>query len=80
MNKVSCLLAAAIACVGIPAYAEGPTYVQGKNIFIETGVDPVDRSPSWYAPMLNKPYAPFFEMLATKGTEGRYYDYTYTVS
>jgi formylmethanofuran dehydrogenase subunit E len=80
MNKVSYLLAAVVACVSIPAYAEGPTYVQGKNIFIETGVDPVDRSPSWYAPMLNKPYAPVFEILATKGTEGRYYDYTYAVT
>lgn len=80
MNKVSCLLAAAVVCVGIPAYGQAPTYVQGKNIFVETGVDAVDRSPSWYAPMLNRPHAPVFEILATKGTEGRYYDYTYAVT
>lgn len=80
MNKVSCLLAAAVACVSIPAYGQVPTYVQGKNIFVETGVDPVDRSPSWYAPMLNRRHAPVFEILATKGTEGRYYDYTYAVT
>jgi formylmethanofuran dehydrogenase subunit E len=67
-------------CIAAPALAAEPTYLQGKNIFIETGVDAVDRSPSWYAPMLNKPYAPVFEILATKGTEGRYYDYTYAVT
>jgi formylmethanofuran dehydrogenase subunit E len=80
MNKVSCLLAATIVCVSIPALGQEPTYVQGKNIFVETGVDAVDRSPSWYAPMLNRPHAPVFEILATKGTEGRYYDYTYAVT
>jgi formylmethanofuran dehydrogenase subunit E len=72
------LIAATTACG--PALAGEPTFVQGRNIFIETGVDPVDRTPSWYAPMTNKPYAPVFEILATKGTEGRYYDYTYAVS
>ncbi|MCX5810881.1 MAG: FmdE family protein [Proteobacteria bacterium] len=50
------------------------------NIFIETGVDQPDRVPTWYAPMVAKPYAPVFEMLATKGTQGRYYPYTYAVT
>ncbi len=71
MSKLSHLMIAAMACVGLPALAGEPTYIEGKNIFIETGVDAVDRSPTWYAPMLNKPYAPVFEILATKGTEGR---------
>lgn len=80
MNKLGHLLLTAAVCMSGPALAGEPTYVQGKNIFIETGVDAVDRSPSWYAPMLNKPHAPVFEILATKGTEGRYYDYTYAVT
>ena len=57
-----------------------PTYKQGVNIFIETGVDPPDRTPTWYAPMVTKPYAPEFEILATRGTQGRYYSYTYAVT
>jgi hypothetical protein len=60
--------------------AAGPTYRQGENIFIETGVEAPDRTPTWYAPMAAKPYAPVFEMLATRGTQGRYYPYTYTVT
>ena len=56
-----------------PASAGDPTYRQGENIFIETGVEAPDRAPSWYAPMARKPYAPGFEMLATRGTQGRYY-------
>jgi hypothetical protein len=82
MRKVSFLLGAAtVMCIAMPmAFGGEPTYVQGKNIFVETGVDPVDRTPSWYAPMLNRPNAPVFEILATKGTEGRYYDYTYAVT
>lgn len=52
---------------------------QGVNSFIETGVDLPDTRPAWYAPMLNKPYSPVFEILATRGTQGRYYDYTYAV-
>ncbi len=80
MSMLSRLILAAATCVSVPAFAGEPTFVQGRNIFIETGVDPVDRSPSWYAPMANKPYAPVFEILATKGTEGRYYDYTYAVT
>jgi hypothetical protein len=71
MNKVSYLIVGAVALVSAPSFGGEPTYVEGKNIFIETGVDAVDRSPTWYAPMLNKPYAPVFEILATKGTEGR---------
>jgi len=53
--------------------------VQGVNSFIETGVDLPDSTPTWYAPMLKQPYAPTFEILATRGTQGRYYDYTYAV-
>jgi len=57
-----------------------PTYRQGVNIFIETGVDPPDRTPTWYAPQVSRPYAPVFEILATRGTQGRYYLYTYAVT
>ncbi len=66
----------------VMAHAEmgEPTYHQGEDIFIETGVEAPDRSPSWYAPMVGKPYAPSFEMLATRGTQGRYYSYTYPVT
>ena len=60
--------------------AAEPTYEQGKNIFIETGVEAPDRNPTWYASMVAKPYAPVFEMLATRGTQGRYYPYTYPVT
>lgn len=74
---IACCLAGAFS---LPALAGEPTYVQGKDIFIETGVEAPDRTPTWYAPMANKPYAPVFEILATRGTEGRYYPYTYTVT
>ncbi len=61
-------------------FAEGEELrVQGVNSFIETGVDLPDTRPAWYAPMLNQPHAPTFEILATRGTQGRYYDYTYAV-
>ena len=63
-----------------PALADEPTYRQGEDIFIETGVDPPDRTPTWYAPQVAKPYAPVFEILATRGTQGRYYPYTYAVT
>jgi formylmethanofuran dehydrogenase subunit E len=63
-----------------PVLAAEPTYRQGENIFIETGVEAPDRTPTWYAPMAAQPYAPVFEMLATRGTQGRYYPYTYTVT
>jgi len=62
------------------AWSGEPTYRQGVDIFIETGVDQPDRIPTWYAPMVSKPYAPVFEILATKGTQGRYYPYTYAVT
>ncbi|MDE2121453.1 MAG: hypothetical protein KGJ64_12230, partial [Betaproteobacteria bacterium] len=58
----------------------GPTFVEGRDIFIETGVEAPDRSPTWYASMVARPYAPVFEMLATQGTQGRYYPYTYPVT
>ncbi len=78
---VGCLAAFAGMCP-IPASAEAgaPTYRQGEDIFIETGVEAPGRDPSWYAPMVGKPYAPVFEMLATRGTQGRYYPYTYPVT
>ncbi|MDY6973551.1 MAG: FmdE family protein [Thermodesulfobacteriota bacterium] len=63
-----------------PSLAGEPTYRQGVDIFIETGVDPPDRVPTWYAPQVAKPYAPVFEILATRGTQGRYYPYTYSVT
>jgi len=63
-----------------PALAGEPTYKQGVNIFIETGVDQPDRTPTWYAPQVAKPHAPVFEILATRGTQGRYYPYTYAVT
>lgn len=62
------------------ASAGEPSYKQGESIFIETGVEAPDRSPTWYASMVAKPYAPVFEMLATQGTQGRYYPYTYPVT
>lgn len=80
MSKPKHMVFAIAALIGMSAFAGEPTYHQGKDIFIETGVDGVDRSPTWYAPMANKPYAPVFEILATRGTEGRYYPYTYAVS
>jgi formylmethanofuran dehydrogenase subunit E len=78
---VSRLLFTAILLVcAFPSWAGEPTYEQGVNIFIETGVDPPDRTPTWYAPQVSKPYAPVFEILATRGTQGRYYPYTYAVT
>jgi formylmethanofuran dehydrogenase subunit E len=62
------------------ATAGEPTYIQGKTIFIETGVEAPDRNPTWYASMVDKPYAPVFQMLATQGTQGRYYPFTYPVT
>jgi hypothetical protein len=43
-------------------------------------VEAPDRTPTWYASVVAKPYAPVFEMLATQGTQGRYYPYTYPVT
>lgn len=75
-------LLACAACLLLPAHALAaePTYRQGESIFIETGVEAPDRSPTWYASMVAKPYSPVFEMLATQGTQGRYYPYTYPVT
>ena len=67
--RVCCL---SFGLVAVAAAAE-PTYEQGKSIFIETGVEAPDRNPTWYASMVARPYAPVFEMLATQGTQGRYY-------
>ncbi len=64
----------------LTSWGQEPTYKQGVNIFIETGVTQPDRIPTWYAPMVAMPYAPVFEILATKGTQGRYYQRTYAVT
>ncbi len=45
-----------ISVVGGLAVGE-PRRIQGQNSFVETGVDLPDSSPTWYAPMLKKPYA-----------------------
>jgi hypothetical protein len=71
--KLVFLLTAAIAMFYSSSWGQGPAYEQGVNIFIETGVTQPDRIPTWYAPMVAMPYAPVFEILATKGTQGRYY-------
>jgi formylmethanofuran dehydrogenase subunit E len=82
MSKASlfCLLILYSIFCPVTAWSGEPTYRQGVDIFIETGVDQPDRVPSWYAPMVSKPHAPVFEILATKGTQGRYYPYTYAVT
>jgi formylmethanofuran dehydrogenase subunit E len=80
MKKICCLVLLILVLSSFPAWCGEPTYVQGKNIFIETGVDQPDRVPTWYAPQVAKPYAPVFEILATRGTQGRYYPYTYAVT
>ncbi|MCP3955594.1 MAG: hypothetical protein GY697_25750, partial [Desulfobacterales bacterium] len=73
-------------CIGSLLIAPGaatagePVYRQGHTIFIETGVTFPDTIPTWYAPMVAKPHAPVFEILATRGTQGRYYPYTYAVT
>ena len=80
MAMRACAMAAALAVATLGAQAAGPTYVEGRTIFIETGVEAPDRSPTWYASMVARPYAPIFEMLATQGTQGRYAPYTYPVT
>ncbi len=77
---LSCLGLMTSLFAGIPAWSGEPTFKQGINIFIETGVDQPDKVPTWYASMVAKPYAPVFEILATRGTQGRYYPYTYAVT
>ena len=74
------LVALVASLASLSATAAEPTFHQGKDIFIETGVEAPDRSPTWYASMVGRPYAPVFEMLATQGTQGRYYPYTYPVT
>jgi len=75
-----------VLTIAICSFVEGSvlageaTYQQGKTMFVETGVDCPDRTPTWYAPMVAQPYAPVFEILATRGTQGRYYAYTYAVT
>lgn len=69
-----------LLAVCTPAWSTEPAYRQGEDIFIETGVSQPDRVPTWYAPMVAQPYAPVFEILATRGTQGRYYPYTYAVT
>jgi hypothetical protein len=80
LNYIHAVMMLLAALAGTAAQAGEPTYVQGRSIFIETGVEAPDRSPAWYASMVGKPYAPTFEMLATQGTQGRYYPYTYPVT
>lgn len=72
--------AAVLAVWACSVWAGEPTYHQGEDIFIETGVEAPDRNPTWYASVVAKPYAPVFEVLATRGTQGRYYPYTYPVT
>lgn len=77
---LAALAATLLAAAGAAAVAAQPTYRQGEDIFIETGVEAPDRTPTWYASVVAQPYAPVFEMLATRGTQGRYYPYTYPVT
>jgi formylmethanofuran dehydrogenase subunit E len=74
------LFMATLFLASSPAYSGEPTYKQGVNIFVETGVTQPDNVPTWYAPMVAQPYAPVFEILATRRTQGRYYPYTYAVT
>ncbi len=77
---IFCAFSFCLAYTANTVLAGEPTYEQGENIFIETGVTEPDRVPTWYAPMVAQPYAPVFEMLATRGTRGRYNAYTYAVT
>jgi formylmethanofuran dehydrogenase subunit E len=80
MNGNRCVaILAGLLAGGSAGSGQEPVYRQGQDIFIETGVDVPDSAPTWYAPMLRQPYAPVFEILATRGTQGRYYEYTYAV-
>jgi len=75
-----CFVLIATLFVSFHAWSGEPAFRQGVDIFIETGTDQPDRVPTWYAPMVARPYAPVFEILATRGTQGRYYPYTYSVT
>jgi formylmethanofuran dehydrogenase subunit E len=74
------LIALVLLCGPTAVHSGEPTYRQGHDIFIETGVTQPDQVPTWFAPMVAQPYAPVFEILATRGTQGRYYPYTYAVT
>ena len=84
--KSSWLASATAAAVGfsasLGAEKDEKEFVpkQGRNIFTETGVDEPDTEPTWYAPMVDQPHTPVFQILATKGTRGRYYRYAYPVT
>ncbi len=81
MNRKSLYLTALLLTfISLSSQAQEPAYKQGVNIFIETGTTQPDLEPIWYAPMVAMPYAPVFEILATKGTQGRYYQRTYAVT
>lgn len=80
MTITGLAMAFSLLAVGASALAAEPTYKEGETIFVETGVEAPDRTPTWYASIVAKPYAPVFEMLATQGTQGRYYPYTYPVT
>lgn len=74
------LIVLIVSLSSVTTTAAEPSFQEGKNIFIETGVEAPDRTPTWYASMMDKPYTPVFEMLAMQGTQGRYYPYTYPVT
>jgi hypothetical protein len=74
------VLAVLVTASAASASAGEATYRQGENIFIETQVEAPDRTPTWYASVVARPHAPVFEILATRGTQGRYYPYTYPVT
>jgi formylmethanofuran dehydrogenase subunit E len=80
LKAIYVLLVAGLALSPFSVLAGEPTYKQGENIFIETGADQPDRVPTWYASMVTRPYAPVFEILTTRGTQGRYYPYTFAVT
>ena len=80
MKLKSWILITCSLLMGTSAFAGQPTYKMGETMFVETGVEAPDLNPTWYAAMVAKPYAPVFEMLATQGTQGRYYPYTYPVT
>jgi len=81
MNRTRLSLPALVFLLSAAATQAGePVMKQGVNTFVETGVTAPDNTPTWYAPMVAMPYAPVFEILATKGTQGRYYPYTYAVT
>ncbi|MFH1980443.1 MAG: formylmethanofuran dehydrogenase subunit E family protein [Pseudomonadota bacterium] len=80
MKRALFLLLLLSVCCATRSMAGEPTYRQGYDIFIETGVTQPDRVPAWFAPMVAQPFAPVFEILATRGTQGRYYPYTYAIT